>query len=58
MALKIKDFKKISIIKTILMRLFKTISKCNKIRIFIIRINKYRIEIILSLLDVHQKDSK
>jgi len=58
MALKIKDFKKISIIKTILMRLFKTISKCNKIRIFIIRINKYKIEIILSLLDVHQKDSK
>jgi hypothetical protein len=58
MALKIKDFKKISIIITILMRLFKTISKYNKIRIFIIRINKYKIEIILSLLDVHQKDSK
>jgi hypothetical protein len=58
MAPKIKDFKKISIIKTILMRLFKTISKCNKIRISIIRINKYKIEIILSQLDVHQKDSK
>ena len=56
-----KNYKKISLIKTILMRLYKIISiinRFNKIIFYSNRINKYQIEIILSLLDVHQKDSK
>ena len=56
-----KNHTKISLIKTILMRRFKIISIINrfsKIIFYSNRINKSQIEIILSLLDVHQKDSK
>lgn len=61
LALKSKKYMKISLIKTILMRLYKIISIINRFSKIIfnsIRINKSRIEIILNLLDVHRKDSK